>query len=139
MATVGERIREVREARGWTQEKLADAAQISKGFLSEVENRGKNLSLGVLLRIATAIGASVEYLATGEGEEAREREPVVIPRELAKAAEELHLSYKDTVQLLDAYNSVVARRSDRGRREFTAQDWKDLHRAIKTVIRKVYG
>lgn len=138
MATVGERIKEVREARGWTQEKLADEAKISKGFLSEVENKGKNLGLEILLRIATVLGASVEYLATGAGPEAAAREPVVIPRELSKAAEELELSYQETMELLDAYNSVVARRSNR-KREFSAEDWKELYRAIKNVIKKVYG
>ena len=73
MSTVGERIREVREARGWTQEKLAGAAKISKSFLSEVENKGKNISLDLLLRVATALDASVEYLATGGGDEAKSR------------------------------------------------------------------
>src|SRR5271163_87395 len=43
MATVGERIKEVREARNWTQEKLSDVSGISKSFLSEVENKGKNI------------------------------------------------------------------------------------------------
>lgn len=138
MATVGERIKAVREERGWTQEKLADEAKISKGFLSEVENKGKNLGLEILLRIATALGASIEYLATGSGPEAVAREPVVIPRELSKAAEDLQLSYQETLELLDAYNSVVARRSNR-KREFSADDWKELYRAIKNVIKKVYG
>jgi transcriptional regulator with XRE-family HTH domain len=136
--TVGERIRKVREERGWTQEKLADEAKISKGFLSDVENRGKNLSLEILLRIANALGASVEYLATGSGSEATERRPVVIPRELSKAAEELNLSYQETIEVLEAYNSVVARRSNR-KREFTADDWKELYRAIKHLLKKVYG
>jgi transcriptional regulator with XRE-family HTH domain len=36
MATVGERIKEVREAKGWTQERLASEADISKSFLSEL-------------------------------------------------------------------------------------------------------
>ena len=67
MATVGDRIKKVREAKGWTQEKLADESKVSRGFLSEVEKRGKNISLDLLLRIANALGASVGYLATGEG------------------------------------------------------------------------
>ena len=57
MATVGERIREVREAKGWTQDKLATEADISKSFLSEVEKHGKNISLDLLLKVATALGA----------------------------------------------------------------------------------
>lgn len=139
MATVGERIKEVREAIGWTQEKLAGQADISKGFLSDVENRGKNISLDLLLRIATALGASVEYLATGAGDEPIIRKPVVIPAELSRAAEELHLSHKETIDLLEAYNSVVARRSNRSKGTVSIEDWKELHRALRNVLRKTYG
>jgi len=139
MATVGERIKLVREARGWTQEKLADEAKISRGFLSEVEKHGKNISLDLLLRIATALGASVGYLATGDGDQPGERKPIMIPPELSQAAEEMHLSYPETIDLLEAYNSVVARRSNRSKGTMSAEDWKDLHAALKSVIRKVYG
>ena len=139
MATVGDRIRKVREAKGWTQEKLADESKVSRGFLSEVEKRGKNISLDLLLRIANALGASIGYLATGEGEQLGERKPVVIPLELSQAAQELRLSYPETLDLLDAYNSVVARRSDRSKGTMSIKDWKELHAAVKSVIRRVYG
>lgn len=139
MPTVGDRIKQVREARGWTQEKLADEAKVSRGFLSEVEKHGKNISLDVLRRIATALGASVGYLATGEGELPGERKPVVIPPELSQVAEELHLTYPETLDLLEAYNSVVARRSNRSKGTMSVKDWKDLHTALKSVIRRVYG
>ena len=139
MATAGERIKELREKLGWTQEKLADEAKISKGFLSEVESRGKNISLDLLLRIATALGASVGYLATGEGAQPGEKRPVVIPSELSEAAEQLHLTYPETLDLLEAYSAVVARRSNRFKGTMSAEDWKELHSALKNVVRKVYG
>jgi transcriptional regulator with XRE-family HTH domain len=139
MATVGDRIKKVREARGWTQEKLADEAKISRGFLSEVEKHNKNISLDLLLRIGNALGASVGYLATGEGDQPGERKAVVIPSELSQAAQELHLTYPETIDLLEAYNSVVARRSNRSKGTMSVKDWKDLHLALKSVIRRVYG
>ena len=139
MATVGERIKQVREARGWTQDKLADEAKISRGFLSEVEKHGKNISLDLLLRVANALGASVAYLATGEGSQPGERKSVVIPPELSEAAEQLHLTYPEALDLLEAYNSVIARRSNRFKGRMSVKDWKDLHEALKNVIRKVYG
>jgi transcriptional regulator with XRE-family HTH domain len=139
MATVGERIREVREAKGWTQDKLADEAKISKGFLSEVENKGRNMSLDLLLRVATALDASVEYLATGGGDQTSARKPVVIPSELSEAAEQLHLSHQQTIDLLEAYNSVVARRSNRHKGAPSVDDWKELHTALHNVLRKTYG
>jgi len=139
MATVGERIKEVREAKGWTQDKLATEADISKSFLSEVEKHGKNISLDLLLKVATALGASVGYLASGEGSQLGERKSVVIPIELSEAAEALHLSYPETLDLLEAYGSIVARRSNRHKGTMTAEDWKALHRALKDVVKKVYG
>jgi len=138
MSTVGERIREVREARGWTQEKLAGAAKISKSFLSEVENKGKNISLDLLLRVATALDASVEYLATGGGHEAKSRKSIVIPPELSQAAEQLHLSFQQAIDLLEAYNSVVARRSTRLRANPSVEDWEKLHHELQR-LRKNYG
>lgn len=139
MATVGERIKQVRESKGWTQEKLADEAKISKGFLSDVEKHGKNISLELLLKIATALGASVGYLANGEGEQLGEKKPVVIPSELSEAAEDLHLTYPETLDLLEAYGSIIARRSSRLKGTMTVEDWKGLHKALKNVVKKVYG
>jgi len=139
MATVGERIKEVRETKGWTQEKLAEESGISKSFLSEVENKGKNIGLEMLLNIAQALGASVQYLATGEGDEPIVRKSIEIPVELSRAAEELHLTHKETMDLLEAFNSVVARRSTRSKGTVSVEDWKSLHHAIKMVLKKTYG
>lgn len=134
MPTTGDRIREIREKRKMTQDQLAEAAEISKGFLSDVENNKRNISSQGLLRIANSLGASVEYLLRGETKESAVQEPVVIPPELSHAAEELHLSYAKTLELLDAHRSVVARRSNKSLRNFTVEDWKKLHGAIKKVF-----
>lgn len=134
MATAGDRLREIRERRRITQEQLAVAADISKSFLSEVENNKRNISSQALLRIAKVLGASVDYLLTGEAKEDRLKEPVVIPPELSRAADELHLSFNETVELLEAHRSVVARRSNKSTKSFTVEDWKELYKAIKKVF-----
>jgi transcriptional regulator with XRE-family HTH domain len=139
MPTVGDNIRTVREKLGWTQDKLAAEAKISKGFLSDVENKGKNISLDLLLKVATALGASVGYLATGEGQEPGEKRPVMIPSELSEAAERLSLTYPETLDLLESYNAVVARRSNRTKGTMTVEDWMALHKALKNVVKRVYG
>jgi transcriptional regulator with XRE-family HTH domain len=86
MPTTGETIRKIREARGLTQDQLADQADISKSFLSEVENSHRNISSENLLRIARVLGASMDYLMSGETKEQIRREPVIIPPELSQAA-----------------------------------------------------
>ena len=79
------------------------------------------------------LGASVDYLLRGETRPAN-REEVVIPPELSEVAEELNLTYAETLELLEAHRSVIARRSAKSTKRFTAEDWKQLHRAIKNVF-----
>jgi len=134
MATVGDRIREVRGDLSITQDQLAKRAGISKGFLSDVENNKRNISSENLLRIANVLGASVDYLLRGDVLESSTVEPIVIPPELSQAAQDLDLSYAATVELLEAHRSVIARRSNKELRKFSAEDWKKLHDAIKKVF-----
>jgi transcriptional regulator with XRE-family HTH domain len=134
MPTVGDRIREIREDMQMNQDRLAESAGLSKGFLSDVENNKRNISSENLLKIANVLGASVDYLLRGEMAELTSTEPVVIPSELSQAAEELELSYAATVELLETHKSVIARRSNKGLRKFSVEDWKDLHKAIKKVF-----
>lgn len=134
MASVGDRIRELREKRKLTQEKLAGDADISKGFLSDVENNNRNISSQGLLKIANVLGASVDYLLRGETKEATASEPVIVPPDLSRAAEEMKLTYSETLELLSAYQSIVARRSNKSIKTFTVEDWKQLRKAIKGVF-----
>jgi transcriptional regulator with XRE-family HTH domain len=134
MPTVGDRIREIREEMQLNQDRLAECAGLSKGFLSDVENNKRNISSENLLKVANVLGASVDYLLRGETVTAITTEPVVIPSELSQAAEELELSYAATVELLEAHRSVIARRSNKGLRKFSVDDWKELHKAIKKVF-----
>jgi transcriptional regulator with XRE-family HTH domain len=135
MPTVGERIREIREEMQINQEQLAERSGLSKGFLSDVENNKRNIGSENLLKIANVLGASVDYLLRGDTTESISTEPIVIPPELSQAAEELELTYAATMELLEAHRSVIARRSSRGIRKFSVEDWKNLHEAI----RKVFG
>lgn len=134
MATTGDRIKEIREAKKMTQDKLAHEAGISKSFISDLENNNRNLSSEYLLKIANVLGASVDYLLKGEVKEFVEPKPVIVPPELSKAAEELNLSYSETLELLFAHNSVVAKRSNKAQRTLSVDDWKSFCHAIKEVF-----
>ncbi|MDP9052152.1 MAG: helix-turn-helix domain-containing protein [Acidobacteriota bacterium] len=133
MATVGDRIREIREAKRLTQDQLAERTGISKGFLSDVENSKRNVSSEYLLRIANALGASIDYLLRGTVSVVA-REAITIPPELSEAAEKLDLSYAQTVEVLEAYRSVVARRSSRSIKQFGMDDWVNLYRALSKAF-----
>jgi transcriptional regulator with XRE-family HTH domain len=134
MQTVGDRIRQVREQLGMTQDAVAGSAGLSKGFISEVENNKRNISAQNLLKVANALSASVQYLLEGGEYQRRENRPVVIPSELSKAAEQLGLTYAQTLSLLETYESVIARRRKAKNKMFTVDDWIDLHHAIDKVF-----
>lgn len=74
MATLGDRLREAREAKGMGQRSLARTSGVSQGHISHAES-GKRIELGptVLSALADALGVSVDWLLTGEGP--RERRP----------------------------------------------------------------
>ena len=135
MPSAGDRVREVRDKRGWTQEKLAEKTGLSKGFLSDVENGNSDISSENLLKVADALGANLDYLLRGETLGSPSREPVVIPPELSRFAEEERLTYMQTLELLEAHNSIIARRSASSQKTFGVDHWRQLHRAIQ----KTYG
>ena len=58
---LGNRIRNERLNLGLTQEQLAEKINISKNFMSLIEN-GKNMSLETVVKLANTFGVSVDYL-----------------------------------------------------------------------------
>ena len=63
---IGNRIKALREARGYTREELAEKAEISSKFLYEVEKGRKGLSADTLLKISRTLSCSCDYILTGE-------------------------------------------------------------------------
>lgn len=62
---IGKRIREIRQEKNITREKLADEADITTKFLYEIENGKKGVSAKTLLKIATALSCSCDYILLG--------------------------------------------------------------------------
>ncbi|OMD28129.1 helix-turn-helix domain-containing protein [Paenibacillus odorifer] len=52
--SVGNRIRELRKAKGWTQEQLAEAATLHYSYIGGVERGDRNISLETLEKIIAA-------------------------------------------------------------------------------------
>jgi putative transcriptional regulator len=55
---VGRKIRLLRTEKGWTQQLLADHAELTREHLSELESGKKEAGLRTLQRIADALGIS---------------------------------------------------------------------------------
>ena len=135
MDTVGRRLRRIREERGLTLDELAARSAVSKSFLWEVEQDKSGISGERLLRVANALGASLDYLLRGEPVPESYRAPVVeIPGELSELADELGLSHRQTLALLEINQSILARRSSKRRVPMTREEWRTLYDGVKPFL-----
>ena len=70
---VGERLRAIRRLRRATLKTVADRAELSESFLSQVERGRANASVASLKRIAAALGVNVADLFEPNGSTSRPR------------------------------------------------------------------
>lgn len=84
---IGNKLKDLRVMKGLTQEELADRAELSKGFISQVERNLTSPSIATLMDILQCLGSSISDFFTEEAEE-----PVVFSKEdyFEKRDEELH-------------------------------------------------
>ncbi|MGA9128074.1 MAG: helix-turn-helix transcriptional regulator [Terracidiphilus sp.] len=61
----GERIRALRQARGWTQVEMADFLAMDRSYLSEIETGKKDPSLTMLKTLATGLKTTISKLTEG--------------------------------------------------------------------------
>ena len=59
---IGARVRQERQARGWTLDQLAGAASVSRRMVVSVEQGTVNPSVGTLLRLSDALGVGLPAL-----------------------------------------------------------------------------
>lgn len=59
---IGDRIRYERQARRWTLDQLAQAADVSRRMLVNLEQGAANPSIGILLKISDALGVGLPAL-----------------------------------------------------------------------------
>lgn len=134
---LGERIQLLRKKKGWTLEQLAMEAQLTKGFISQVENKRTQPTGKVLLRIARALGASTDWLLSGDeaGAVSEQAQPVQMPPELAQLAVERGWTARKVFQVLGAHADLLARRSDKPRRTIlTKTEWAEFAERIDPYL-----
>jgi transcriptional regulator with XRE-family HTH domain len=104
--TLGEKIKALREARGWQQQELARRARVRQALLSELESGKKTDTTGsVLGRLAWALGVSVDYLIglynhhpkRSPGAEGRICSPAPLPLAPSPCARRYGAGYSSTV------------------------------------------
>lgn len=123
--SIGQRIKERREELGWSLSKLADTAQVGKGYLWSLEKgETKSRPSGqTLYRIAEALGVTMSDLLGREllVEPSQER-----PAELLAFAKRADLPETDI--------EMLASISFRGKRPRTEEDWEFIYRAIRRSV-----
>jgi transcriptional regulator with XRE-family HTH domain len=63
--SLGNRIREARQRRHWTQEDLAAAADLDRAYVGSLERGERNPSLTTLCRVAKALRVTLASLVEG--------------------------------------------------------------------------
>jgi transcriptional regulator with XRE-family HTH domain len=61
----GERLRELRIERGWSQETLANLADIDRTYIPGIENGKRNVSIVIIEKLAIVFNVSISELTKG--------------------------------------------------------------------------
>jgi transcriptional regulator with XRE-family HTH domain len=116
-----------------TVQDLAKRANVSAGYVSEVERGLSAISVDKLMQIAEGLGIGLDTLLA---ETATDAAPgmVQIPAALSDAADQLNLSHRATLTLLKGQRSLTARRSQSDAPEWTVDDWLRFHDQVKDYL-----
>ncbi|MCW5881303.1 MAG: helix-turn-helix transcriptional regulator [Anaerolineae bacterium] len=122
--TLGQRVRQRREEKGMSLSALARSSQVSKGYLSQIENDSAPRPSGeTLYRMATALGTTVADLLGREVEVAT----IAVSPSLREFAREASLPEADV--------SMLAGIRYRGEQPRNSADWRYLYESIRRTIR----
>jgi transcriptional regulator with XRE-family HTH domain len=63
----GRNVARIRDERGFSQDKLAEKADLDRTYLSGIERGVRNPGIKVVIRIARALGVTIDQLCKGVG------------------------------------------------------------------------
>lgn len=99
-AALGKRLRQIRIQKGFTQQALAQKADIGVVYLGEIERGLKMPSLSVFIKIVEALGVSADYVLWEELSSGS----TYICNEITKKMESLSPKQRKTIaDILDVY------------------------------------
>jgi len=114
MAALGEKIKKLRLARGYTQRVFAQELAISAGYLSQLEMGLRKPSRELVRKMADVFGASLDYLLRDEPAPSVEG----VPEEIVEFFRSERVTEGDREELLnffDFWRTERARRTKAGR------------------------
>jgi len=128
--SVGKRIRSLRIEKNINLPELAEKANISKAFLSELENDDEaNPSLDSLNKVAKALGVTLATLLERESTKARR----IIPEELEPSLKEFIIENNAKGETLDEgiLQALYVLQQRRGEAKKTKESWRWLYESIR--------
>lgn len=63
--SLGNRVREIRKLKKWTQAKLAEKSNVETSYISHIERAATKVSLPTLIQIANALEVTLDELVYG--------------------------------------------------------------------------
>ena len=108
--SLGSRLTDLRLAKGFSLQQVADAVSVSKAHIWELEKgRTENPSMGLVTRLADHFGVSLSFLV-GEDPDATDADPA-----LARMFRQAGELYIDDLEILDEMmQSLLKRRRKNG-------------------------
>ncbi|MBQ7359965.1 MAG: helix-turn-helix transcriptional regulator [Lachnospiraceae bacterium] len=92
-AKLGQKIKEVRQKQGLTQDNLAEMVSCNTSHISNIENNHTKVSLNVLLAIANSLNTSIDFLLSQQYENIS----LALENEIARAVAECDLETKERI------------------------------------------
>ncbi len=128
---LSQKIRQLREEKEWSLNKLAEMAGVSKAYLSQLENNvSKQPSAEVLLKIASALGTTIADLLD---------KPVRVHAkdfgEMPDGLRELIDKQGEILDIREEDVKMLMRIRYRGNQPETPEDWEHILRTIRIVMR----
>jgi len=65
LSAFGRNVAHIRDERGFSQDKLAEKADLDRTYLSGIERGVRNPGIKVVIRLARALGVTVDQLCKG--------------------------------------------------------------------------
>ena len=116
---IGQRIRQIRKARGLSQDQLAEQVGISTVHVSHIENANTKLSLPVFVRLTEVLQVPADELLQGAAPVRRQQAEEDI---LRRKIRELGFDYDSDEEVEDSTNGKVKKK----KRPYTVQRYKGL-------------
>ncbi len=80
-AAIGAQIRELRKLKGLTLQMVADEADISVGYLSQIERNQSKLPIGILKKLSDVLGVHMNWFFQGNIQSPPEEQNLVVRKE----------------------------------------------------------